>query len=270
MLAAASCWSRWSTAASLSHTVGRAFLPAAVVFLGLAVAQWSRTRARFAPALFAGVGFMAMSVAIFAWARTPRAFPWLALQSLLVVSMALWFRSRLLVVANSVIFILVLVAYLVARHPMHLSNFGFALVALISARIMNWQKQRLELQTEMMRNLYLVIAFLLVPYALYHAVPRQHVSLSWVAAAAVYFAVGLALRNVKYRWMAVGTLLITVPWLVFVDVARLSPGYRVAAFLGLGLIAVLISLFYGRIHNLVRGGPPRGSAGGPPPGSAEL
>jgi hypothetical protein len=242
---------------SLRQAISLTFLVAAAGFLAVAIVQWLRTHGRFAPALFASFGFLAVSVGIYAATRVPDAFPWLAFQSLLVVSTALWFRSRMLVVANSAIFILVLFFYLTSRQPMHMANFGFALVALVSARVMNWKKARLELQTERMRNIYLVIAFLLVPYGLYHAVPRQYVSLSWIAAAAVYFAVGMTLRNVKYRWMAVGTVLLTVLWLAVVDVARLSPAYRIAAFLGLGAVAVGISLFYGRIHNLVRGMPAR-------------
>jgi hypothetical protein len=54
------------------------------------------------------------------------------------------------------------------------------------------------------------------------------------------------LKNLKYRWMSLFTLLATILYLVFVDLARLDLKFRVAAFLFLGLMAVAISLFYAR------------------------
>jgi uncharacterized membrane protein len=59
------------------------------------------------------------------------------------------------------------------------------------------------------------------------------------------------LRNIKYRWMAMGALLVTVLYLFLVDLARLDPRFRVAAFLFLGLMALVISLFYTRIRHLL-------------------
>ncbi|MFO7768565.1 MAG: hypothetical protein R6W82_06395 [bacterium] len=72
--------------------------------------------------------------------------------------------------------------------------------------------------------------------------------MSWTAAAALWFGFSLLLKNFTYRWMAIGTLGATVVHLFVIDLARLDPGLRVAAFLGLGVIAVVISLFYTRIQ----------------------
>jgi len=167
--------------------------------------------------------------------------------------MALWFRSRLLVVANSLIYAVILLAYLVASPKTDTINFSFAIVALASARVMNWQKERLTLQTELLRNLYLFFSLIFVAFALYGAVPRQYVTISWAAAAAAYFGVSFLLRNIKYRWMGIITLLWTVAYLLLVDLARLGPGYRIAAFLCLGLVAVLVSLFYTRFRDFLTG-----------------
>ena len=41
-------------------------------------------------------------------------------------------------------------------------NFSFALVALISARVINWQKSRLQIQTDLIRNLYMIEGFIMV------------------------------------------------------------------------------------------------------------
>ncbi len=229
------------------------FLAASVYFLGWSMFLWRRTHVSFAPAFYVCFAFLALSIAFFTGTGVPAAFFWLALQSLLVVSLALWYRSRLLVVANSGIFILILAAYLMIGPIAGYVNFAFAGVALASARIMNWKKERLELRTEMLRNSYLVVAFVMVLFGVYRAVPHNYVSLSWIAVAALWFAFSLLLSNFKYRWMAIGTLGATVVHLFVIDLARLGPGLRIAAFLGLGVIAVVISLFYTRIQRLISG-----------------
>jgi uncharacterized membrane protein len=102
-----------------------------------------------------------------------------------------------------------------------------------------------------MRNLYLAIAFVLVLYSLYRALPASYVALSWTVAAVCYFGLSLLLRNIKYRWMAIFQLLATVLYLFFVDLARLDPRYRVVAFLFLGLMALGISLSYSKLRRLL-------------------
>jgi len=52
------------------------------------------TKSRFTPSFFACFGFMALSVSVYGMVHLPAAYFWLTLQSFLVVSMALWFRSR--------------------------------------------------------------------------------------------------------------------------------------------------------------------------------
>jgi hypothetical protein len=162
--------------------------------------------------------------------------------------MALWFRSKMLVVINVMIFTGILAAYFALSPSIDLANFSFAVVAHLSARIMNWQRERLTLRTEAMRSLYLLIAFGCMMYAIYMAVPAQLRSLAWSGATLGYFGLGLALRNVKYRWMAVAALLATVVNLFLVDLSRLEPRLRVVAFLVLGCVALVISLFYSRMR----------------------
>jgi hypothetical protein len=191
---------------------------------------------------------MALSIAIYGYAAIPDSFLWLSLQSLLVVSIALWFRSKLLVVVNSIIYIGILIGYFAASPSSHAVNFGFALVALSSARVMNWQKRRLTLRTDMLRNVYLFIAFVLIFYALHQAVPSQYVTLSWTMTAVGYFLLSYLLKSAKYRLMAISAMLVTVVYLFLIDLASLDPRFRVAAFMFLGLMAVMISLYYTRIR----------------------
>jgi len=169
---------------------------------------------------------------------------------------ALWFRSKMLVVMNSLVFFSILVAYLFVSATLDAANFGFALVAHASARIMNWQKERLTLRTRTMRNVYLLIAFVFMMYAIYHALPIHFRSLGWTVAAVVYFLLSLALRNIKYRWMAVAALLVAVLNLFLSDLRYLDPLFRFVAFLFLGIIAVFISLFYSKLKRLLATGEP--------------
>ncbi len=218
------------------------------LFLIFSIIQWVKTEQQLAPALYACFGFLAMSIAIYGYAAIPASFFWLSLQSLLVVSMALWFRSKILVVVNSFIYVGMLLGYFVVSPSSHPVNFSFALVALASARVMNWQKERLTLRTEMLRNVYLLIAFILIFYALRSAVPGQYVTLSWTITAVGYFLLSYLLKSIKYRLMAISAIMVTIVYLFLVDLAQLDPRFRVAAFLFLGFMAVVISLYYTRIR----------------------
>jgi len=246
-----------STAFVLVHFPERfagIFLAIACFALLSSMVLWRRTHQQFAPSVYAGFGYVALSIALFGYAGVPTAFLWLALESLLVVSMSLWFRSKILIVANSFMFLAILLVYIASSPSVTGVNFSFAFVALLSARIMNWQRERLTLRTDKLRNVYLAVAFIFMLLALSGAVPSQFVTLSWTAAAACYFLISLLLKNIKYRWMAILTMLVTVIYLLFVDLARLDLLYRVFAFLFLGLIAIGISLFYARFKQLLSRG----------------
>jgi hypothetical protein len=212
--------------------------------LAFSVALKILTKSRFTPSFFACFGFMAMSVSVYGLAHLPDAYFWLTLQSFLVVSMALWFRSRIIVVANAFLYLGLLVIYLSFSPSLNTINFCFAFVAFATARILNWKRERLTLRTDLMRNMYLIILFFTMLYAFYHAIPGPYITLSWTAVAAAYFILSMILHNIKYRWMAIGTILVTVIYLFLVDLAHLSVGYRVVAFLFLAVISFSASLYY--------------------------
>lgn len=205
-----------------------------------------RTTRLFDSAFYACFSFMAFSIAIYGYANLPGAYFLLSLQSLIVVSWALWFRSRIIVVMNTFLFVGMLLLYLTFSHQVTQVNFAFALTAFVSARIINWKKTRLTLQTDMIRNVYLMTLFFTVLYALYHAVPRQYITLSWTAVALSYFILSLILKNIKYRWMAISTLLVTAIYLFLYDFAQMEVGYRVVAFLFLAFITLGASLYFTR------------------------
>jgi hypothetical protein len=229
----------------------KTYLVLAVFLLVISIVLWKKERREFLPEVYAGFGHLALSIAIYGYAGIPGVFQWLSAQSLLVVSMALWLRSRVLVVMNALIYAAILMAYLTGSPSSNLANFSFAFVALASARIINWQKDHLTLRTELLRNLYLFISLVFLLYALYKAVPSQYVSLSWTLAAVGYFLLSIILKNTKYRRMAMFTLFMTVVYLFLVDLGRLDPRYRVVAFLFFGLMALLLSMSHSRIRRMI-------------------
>lgn len=115
---------------------------------------------KFASAFYALYGFLTMSISLYGMVGLPKVYLLLSVQSLIVVTMALWFRNRLIIVMNSLLFIAILVVYLFLAKPVDGVNFSFALVPLVSARIINWKKARLNIKTDLIRNLYLIVGFL--------------------------------------------------------------------------------------------------------------
>ncbi|MDP1623092.1 MAG: hypothetical protein Q8M08_12225 [Bacteroidales bacterium] len=203
-----------------------------------------RTSRVFDPAFYAIYSFMALSLAVYGYSKLPDALWLLALQSLLVVSWALWFRSKIIVVMNTMLFIVIIVFYVAFYPPVDKVNIAFVITSFISARVINWKKNRLTLKTEMIRNIYMIALFFIMLFTLYHLVPSQYVTLSWTGAAVFYFILSLILKLIKYRWMAIATVLVTGFYLFFVDFSHLDTGYRVLAFLFLAAISLGASLYF--------------------------
>jgi uncharacterized membrane protein len=237
----------------LVHTVV-AFAPslagahgvASVVFLGIATLFWVRERSHVSTFFYAMTGYAALSVAIIKASAVPDVFVWLSLQSVVVVTTAVWFRSRFIVVANFLMFVAIVLGYVVVAERETGISIGFGIVALVSARILNWQKNRLELKTELMRNAYLIGAFLVLPYALYHLVPGRYIGLAWVGLALAYYVLNLVVHNRKYRWMGHATLLLTTCYLAVVGTRQFEPFYRIVSFLVLGTVLLIVSLSFTR------------------------
>lgn len=219
-------------------------LGASALFLILAMAFWIRRRSKFGTFVYSMLGYAALSIAIISQFKMPDFFVWLCWQSVLVLSTAVWFRSRFIVVGNFVIYVIVFIAYLFTAGAIGLISVGFGVVALISARILNWQRDRLELKTEMMRNAYLASALFVIPYALYHSVPPGFVSVSWLAVALGYYLISRWLKLRKYRWMALLTVALTIGYVFIVDLVRIDPALRIVSFLVVGTALLVISMVY--------------------------
>ncbi|MGA9294002.1 MAG: hypothetical protein WBV81_15510 [Ignavibacteriaceae bacterium] len=235
------------TLTTIHSYVGFYHLLASILFLTFSIIFWVREKSRFSTFILAMCGYLALSVAIVIQFPAPSFFIWLCWQSLLVVSTAVWFRSKFIVLANFIIYLIVLIAYLAMEGRIDAVSISYGIVALLSARILNWKKDRLELRTEYMRNSYLIIALLIIPYALYNFIPGGLVAISWVVLAFLYYTLSLFLKNKKYRWMAIITLLLTVVYVFILGITSEDFTYKIISFLVLGVVLVAVSLIYTRV-----------------------
>ena len=158
--------------------------------------------------------------------------------------MAIWFRSKIIVLMNFFLFIFLMAAYYLSAESVHAINFAFGVIAIVSARIINLNSKRLDIKTDMLRNVYLIIGFFAMLWALYAAVPRQYVTLSWTAIAVVYFLLSILIHNIKYRWLAIFTMVAAAIYLFLVDLAVVGVIYRIVAFMFLAVISIAISIYY--------------------------
>lgn len=204
----------------------------------------SRSNLKISASIYAIYGFIAMSVSIYGIFLLPKAYMLLAIQSFLVVSMALWFRSRFIVVMNTLLYLVLLIFYLKAPVNYDTANFTFLLVAFITARVVNWKKNRLQIKTEFIRNFYLAAGFVMTLVALHHAMPKTLITVSWIFSALLFFAFSLLLKNVKYRWLAIATLIASAINLLFVDMSNIDIEFRILVFFLLAIISILISVLY--------------------------
>ena len=222
---------------------------ASILFLSIAVLFWMKEESKYSTFIYSIAGYTALSVAIISQFAKPDFFVWLSWQSILVVSTAIWFRSKIIIVANFVMYLLIFFSYLALAGSFGVISLSFGFVALLSARILNWKKDRLDLKTDMMRIAYLAAAFFIFPYALYHIIPKNFISLSWTVVALIYYFLSVILKNKKYRWMALLTFLLTVLHILFVDITNLEPSFRIISFIAVGAVLIAISIYYTRLKS---------------------
>ncbi|NQU34496.1 MAG: hypothetical protein HQ521_14790 [Bacteroidetes bacterium] len=205
-----------------------------------------RSEWKITAALFALYGFVTLSIAVYGLYDFPLAYFVLAIQSLLVVIMAIWFRSKFIIIMNTILFLVLLLLYLRMSLMIDGVNISFSIVALITARILNWKKDRLTIKTDMLRNIYLLTGFVMVLITLYNLFPARYITLSWTAAAVIYFVMSLILKNVKYRYLALGTMLAAAFYLFIIDLARIELVFRILALMFLAIISIGFSIYYSK------------------------
>ena len=222
------------------------FIAASILFLLLSILLWKKDQDKYSVFFFSIIGYISLSIAILNAFEIPEVFIWLCWQSILVVSTAIWFRSKIIIVANFLIYLSLVIGTVTSSvyggHSLSCMNIG--IVSLLSARILNSQKGKLELKTEAMRNAYLAIAFFLLPYSTYLLVPVEYVGFTWLAIGLLYYAFSLLLKNNKYRWMAMMTLAITIVFTLIFGISNPDNELQIISFLVVGIVLIIISIVY--------------------------
>jgi hypothetical protein len=201
---------------------------------------------KYSPALYALFGFVAISVTIYGIYHFPDAFLLLICQSFLVLALALWYRSYIITLMNTFLMITLVILYYNLSGTLQTVNFTIPLVAFLSARIIKWQSERLNIKTDFIRNIYLFILFFTLLYATYKAFPGQYITVSWLFIAGIYFGLSILIKSIKYRWMAMGNLLVAAFYLFIVDLAKIELIYRILIFLAFAITSIVISTYYVR------------------------
>jgi hypothetical protein len=222
------------------------FLGISVLCLIYAIVLNYKIVSRFDSFFYVNFGFMALSIAVYGHSDLPGSYIFLAWQSMVVLAIAIWFRSNLIVLMNTALYTVILLAYLITSQSINSYNVSFTLIAIASARILNWQQKRLDLKTDSIRNFYLAITFFSMLYTLYNAVPKDYVTISWGLAAVAYMIMSAILKNVKYRWLAFLTLIAAVLNLFIFDISKMGVAYRIMAFILVGLIILGVSFYYSK------------------------
>lgn len=223
------------------------FIAVSILFLLLAFLYWKKEMAKYSIFFFSMFGYAALSIAITNTFEVPELFIWLCWQSILVVSTAILFRSKIIIIANFLIYITIAMATITLSGNSAISCINIGIVALLSARILNSQKDRLDLKTESMRNAYLTISFLLLPYSTFLLVPIEYVGLTWLGIAILYYSFSLVLNNKKYRWMAMMTLALTILYTLLLGIFHPNNELKVLSFIVVGGVLLIISIVYTKI-----------------------
>ena len=223
------------------------FISVSILFLILAFLYWKKEMAKYSIFFFSMFGYGALSIAIINASEIPLLFIWLCWQSILVVSTAIYFRSKIIIVGNFLIYFTIAIATITLSHNSAFSCITVGLVALLSARILNSQKDKLDLKTEVMRNSYLVMAFLILPYSTYLLVSIEYVGLTWLGITIFYYIFSVILKNKKYRWMAMMTLAITILYTLLLGILHPDNELKVLSFIAVGTVLILISIVYTKI-----------------------
>lgn len=220
-----------------------------IIFLLFATSLWTKFQSKYLTFLFAMTGYLALSILIVNQFKSPDFFIVLCWQSLLVVSTAIWFKSKFIIIANFFIFLMIFILYVVLNGNLNSVSISYGSVALLSAGVLNWKKKGLNLKTDVMTNSYLVMALFIIPYALYHLLNEGWVSISWIGVSIFYYLLSVILKRKKYRWMALATLLFTIVYTFIFGLSNFNASERIISFLVLGVVLLVISLLYAKIKS---------------------
>jgi len=227
---------------------GLLFIVLSIALFILAILHWNKHHSKLSTFFYSMLAYASFSVAIVSKVDTQNALILLCWQSLVVVSTALWFRSKFIVVANFFIFILILFSFVFSADKLQFTTASFGIVALISARVINWQKKRLELITENLRNAYLLVAFVIFPIVVFNNLPNHLVGIALIGLSFFYYIVGKLINNKKYRLMATGNSIIALGYIIVFGFVSENTTYKVFSFFLASVTLLIVSIVYTKVR----------------------
>ncbi len=219
-----------------------------IIFFFEAIILFKNKSDKYSVAVYSLTGYMSLSIALIVSTEVPLVFNFLIWQSIFVLSTAIWFQSKNIVVANFGMFITIFLAYFITASSFGIISISFGMVALISARVLNWQKDKLTIKTDFVRNSYLVIAFISIPYTLLKSVPSSYIGISWLSATLLYYLMSIWLKNTKYEWMGNFTLVASVIYIFFVGFPSLSTAFNLINIFTLIIVLIVSSIAFIKIN----------------------
>ena len=220
-----------------------------VGYAGISILAFYKREIHFPTAVYSLLAFAGLSIGIIKSTVLPDVYIYLIWQSLIVAGMAIWFKSKNIIVANFLIFLFIFVAYLSTAGSFEIISLSFGIVALVSARTLNWQKERLTLKTEMMRNVYLGVAFFSIPLTLMKSLPGDYIGLSWLGVTILYYVLSVVLRNNKYQWMAHFTLMATILYSFIIGISGSITLLKIITFISTGIVLLAVSIMFTRLKH---------------------
>ena len=221
------------------------FVYAGVLFT-IAVAHWTIRKSKYSTSFYASFSYIALTVALLAASEVPNIFLYLVWQSAIVIGTAIWFQSAIIIWANMGIFLLVLFGYFFIATGSGLVNFHFAIVSILSERLLATAQSRIKNLPKLFHYIYIGAGYFMLIFGLAVVLPASYVSVTWFGLSAVYLLAGYTIDLPHYRWMGFGSIVIPVFRIFVIDLAALEPIYRVLSFVVVGIGLIAIAIFYAR------------------------
>ncbi len=218
------------------------------VALGTAVLFWVRKENKLSTYFYSMASFVALSVMILLVEEIPHSLIYLIWQSLIIIGLAVWFKSKSIIISNFIIYMLITLAYFLITKQLELGGLSIGFTALLSARLLNWQKNRLTIKTEFLRNAYLVVAFFSIPLTLLSTLEGKYIGLALIGLALLYYLMAILLTNFKYRWMAHLTLLSSIVYIFIFWFQNGSSFLHLGTLAALAVTLIFVSVFFTKMR----------------------
>ncbi|NOX17456.1 MAG: hypothetical protein GXO87_04135 [Chlorobi bacterium] len=217
-----------------------------ITSLGLASLFWIKKQNKYSTYFYSMASFVALSVVILLTEAMPNSLLYLIWQSVIIIGLAVWFKSKSIIITNFIIYLTITVAYFMISEHFELGGLSIGFAALFSARLLNWQKNKLTIKTEFLRNTYLAVAFVSIPITLFSALESGYIGLSVIGLAMLYYLMSSILNNLKYRWMAHLTLLISIVYIIGYWFTNESSPLQLFTLAALAVTLIFVSVFFTR------------------------